>query len=125
MSPTPTATIVIPTRNEAANAQELLMRLDAALQDRAVAVIFVDDGDDDLPAIVGRTAPHVSLSVRVIRREHPTGGLGGAVALGMRESQTDLGVVCDGEVGRAACREGMADVGDGGEESKRGWRDAG
>ena len=98
MSPTPTATIVIPTRNEAANAQELLMRLDAALQDRAVAVIFVDDGDDDLPAIVGRTAPHVSLSVRVIRREHPTGGLGGAVALGMRESQTDLVVVCDGDL---------------------------
>src|SRR5690625_7982614 len=108
MPPTPTATIAMPTRNEAANAQELLMRLDAALQDRAVAVIFVDDGDDDLPAIVGRTAPHVSLSVRVIRREHPTGGLGGAVALGMREAQTDLVGVCVGDlqhqIGRASCR---------------------
>src|SRR5690625_7272699 len=95
MSPTPTATIVIPTRNEAANAQELLMRLDAKLQDRAVAIIFVDDGDDDLPAIVGRTAPHVSLSDRVIRRENPTGGLGGAVAPGRREPQSESLVSCD------------------------------
>ena len=98
MPATRSATVVIPTRNEASNAAELVTRLDAALRGRDVAVLFVDDGQDDLPEVVQEAAARCDLPVRVIRRERPEGGLGGAVALGMRTAESDLIVVCDGDL---------------------------
>ena len=46
----PELSIVIPTRNEAGNIMPLVQRLEAAVTDRPIEIIFVDDSDDDTPA---------------------------------------------------------------------------
>lgn len=98
MSPTFDATIVIPTKNEAGNARELITRIAAATAGRRVSVLFVDDGDDDLPEIAAATAHQLHFPVQVIRRTKPEGGLGGAVTLGMQRAAAELIVVCDGDL---------------------------
>jgi len=58
-------TVVIPTRNEAPNVPEMLRRLDGALRDLDAEVLFVDDSDDDTPAVISaaaRAAPVPSAS---------------------------------------------------------------
>lgn len=91
------ASVVVPTRNEARNAPELLRRMCAALP-ADTQILFVDDGDDDLPEVVRREAAWYPHDIAVHRRVDGTGGLGGAVVEGMRRTDGDVVVVCDGDL---------------------------
>jgi len=97
-------TVVIPTRNEVPNVPEMLRRLDGALRDLDAEVLFVDDSDDDTPAVIsavisaaGEAAPR---PVRLLHRapENRAGGLGGAVIAGMRTAAAPWVVVLDGDL---------------------------
>jgi dolichol-phosphate mannosyltransferase len=93
--------IVVPTFNEAANASALLRRIhDSVVVDGRLdcEVIFVDDGTDDLPVLVDREAHRYGMPIHVHRRDHASGGLGGAVVHGMRVASHDLVVVMDGDL---------------------------
>ena len=96
---TPVISLVIPTFNESANVGELLARLTATLPaDAPCEVIFVDDSTDDTPAVVTEAARRSRLAVSVHHREVPEGGLGGAVALGLRQASAPWIVVMDADL---------------------------
>ena len=110
MAPGPTAaapprarfdlTIVVPTRNEAGNVAELLRRLNGALRSAPVEIVFVDDSDDETPAVILAEAQRSALPVRLIHRpagERP-GRLGGAVVLGFQHAQAPWALVIDGDL---------------------------
>jgi dolichol-phosphate mannosyltransferase len=90
--------VVIPTLNEAGSIGPLLTRLAKALEGMDASVMIVDDGSDDLPLIVAGLAPTLNVGVRVVRRASPVGRLGGAVLEGMRQTSSDIVVVCDGDL---------------------------
>jgi len=93
-------TVVIPTRNEAPNVPEMLGRLDGALRDLDAEVLFVDDSDDDTPAVISAAAQAAPRPVRLLHRapENRAGGLGGAVIAGMRTAAAPWVVVLDGDL---------------------------
>jgi len=93
-------TVVIPTRNEAPNVPEMLRRLDGALRDLDAEVLFVDDSDDDTPAVISAAAQVAPRPVRLLHRapENRAGGLGGAVIAGMRTAAAPWVVVLDGDL---------------------------
>src|SRR2546423_12647810 len=78
--------LIVPTRNEAGNISELLVRLDRLPSGVLGEVIFVDDSDDDTPAAIAYLAPSVDFAVDVVHREpgDRAGGLSGAVMEGFR-----------------------------------------
>ncbi|WP_229386047.1 glycosyltransferase [Microbacterium allomyrinae] len=93
--------VVVPTFNEGPNIAELVRRLDAMRVEAAIGeieVIFVDDSTDDTPAVIARVAAGTTLPVRVLHRDDPRGGLGGAVVEGMRMAQFDWCLVMDGDL---------------------------
>jgi glycosyltransferase involved in cell wall biosynthesis len=98
---TPALTVLVPTRNEAANVVPLLERLSAALAAPA-DVVFVDDSDDDTPRVVTESAERFTpaLTVRLLHRPAPerTGGLGGAVLCGLEHADTPWVCVMDGDL---------------------------
>lgn len=49
--------MLVPTRNEAANIEELLRRVSAAVTGILTEIVFVDDSDDDTPTVI-RTVAH-------------------------------------------------------------------
>jgi dolichol-phosphate mannosyltransferase len=93
-------TVVIPTRNESPNVPELLDRLDSVLGDLDAEVLFVDDSDDDTPAVVAGAARTAHRPVRLLHRAPPNrhGGLGGAVIAGMQQAGAPWAVVLDGDL---------------------------
>jgi len=91
-------TVIVPTFNERDNVAELIARIAAALGGVDAEILFVDDSSDDTGTEIDRVAAGAPLPVRVIRREHNTGGLGGAVALGLAEARHDVCVVMDGDL---------------------------
>jgi dolichol-phosphate mannosyltransferase len=96
---TPVISLVIPTFNESANIGELLARLTTALPAQAPCeVIFVDDSTDDTPVVITEAAARSRLAVSVHHRELPEGGLGGAVALGLRQASAPWIVVMDADL---------------------------
>lgn len=94
-------TVLVPTRNEAANVRPLVTRLSAALTE-PVVVLFVDDSDDETPREVEAAAEIGSpvLDVRLLHRGPTarTGGLGGAVDAGLRVADTPFVAVMDGDL---------------------------
>ena len=95
----PTAvTVVVPTFNERDNVAELVERTAAALAGRDGEILFVDDSTDDTAAVVARIARTAPVPVRVIHRDMNSGGLGGAVVLGLAEAQGDVCIVMDGDL---------------------------
>jgi len=98
---TPALTVLVPTRNEAANVVPLLERLCAALAAPA-EVVFVDDSDDDTPRVVSGSAERFApaLTVRLLHRpaSERTGGLGGAVLCGLQHAVTPWVCVMDGDL---------------------------
>jgi len=115
----PELSIVVPTRNESNNVPILLDALrDASIADR-FEVIFVDDSTDDTPSVVRAASPHYPFDVRLLHREHPIGGLSGAVVDGMRMASAPHVVVMDGDLQHPPAlvptllqraRDGAADV---------------
>jgi len=95
----PLISLVIPTFNEAGNIPELLARLASAMPpDLSCEVIFVDDSTDDTPRVIAETARDCRLAVSVMHRDKPEGGLGGAVAAGLREAAAPWIVVMDADL---------------------------
>jgi len=91
-------TVIVPTFNERDNVAELVARTSAALAGWDAEILFVDDSTDDTAAEVARIAADASLPVRVIHRTENTGGLGGAVVVGLQAATGDLCVVMDGDL---------------------------
>jgi len=91
-------TVIVPTLNEAANIQPLLTRIfeqnTAALE---IEVLIVDDGSTDGTCecllSLGQTQP-----VRLLRREHPAGGLAGAVLAGAAAATSRWILVMDADL---------------------------
>jgi dolichol-phosphate mannosyltransferase len=93
----PEISLIIPTLNEAENLPPLLERIGAALSGRNYEVILVDDNSRDntkqVAADLAKSHP-----LRLIVREQPKDGLGGAVLRGMRESRGQYLVVMDADL---------------------------
>ncbi|MBT9606189.1 MULTISPECIES: glycosyltransferase family 2 protein [unclassified Microbacterium] len=90
--------VIVPTFNEGPNVAELVRRTVAALPGRAIEILFVDDSTDDTPDIIRAVAAHASVPVRLLHRDQPVGGLGGAVVDGIRAAASDFCVVMDGDL---------------------------
>ncbi|KQP73843.1 glycosyl transferase family 2 [Microbacterium sp. Leaf288] len=91
--------IVVPTYNEAPNIAELVRRITAAVQNRLDAeIIFVDDSTDATPDVIREVAASASLPVRLIHRDRPVGGLGGAVMEGFAAAEADACLVMDADL---------------------------
>lgn len=78
--------VIVPTRNEAGNVDALLTALHKAFDATPIEVIFVDDSIDETPQVVEAAANQFpELNVCLIHRPagQRTGGLGGAVAVGL------------------------------------------
>jgi dolichol-phosphate mannosyltransferase len=88
-------TVVVPTRNEAGNVAELVSRLPPVER-----VLFVDDSDDDTPAVIRAVAGEADLRVELLHR--PRGqrpeGLSGAVTAGMATVVSTWTCVMDGDL---------------------------
>ena len=100
-TPEPTGalvTVIVPTFNEAPNVAELVRRVGEATRGLGVEMLFVDDSTDDTADVVRVVAPTAELPVRVIHRDEPVGGLGGAVLEGVRASSTPYFLVMDGDL---------------------------
>ena len=90
--------IIVPTYNEAPNVAELVRRVTESVHGVDAEIIFVDDSTDSTPDVVRRVAEDAKLPVRLIHRDRPRGGLGGAVQLGFAEAESDLCLVMDGDL---------------------------
>lgn len=90
--------VIVPTFNEGPNVAELVRRTSDALTGRAVEVIFVDDSTDDTPDVILAVAASADIPVRLIHRDNPVGGLGGAVVEGIRAAESNRCVVMDGDL---------------------------
>lgn len=93
--------IIVPTRNEAGNIDMLLSSLKNAFQNQALEVIFVDDSTDNTPEVVlAATSKFPELNVRLIHRmpAERSGGLGGAVVVGLKAVRTEYACVMDGDL---------------------------
>lgn len=91
-------TVIVPTFNERDNVAELVARTALALAAYDAEILFVDDSTDSTAAEVERVAADAPLPVRVIHRADNTGGLGGAVVVGLEAAQHDLCIVMDGDL---------------------------
>ncbi|MFK0402239.1 glycosyltransferase [Microbacterium sp. NPDC090225] len=91
-------TVIVPTFNERDNVAELVARTAAALAAYDAEILFVDDSSDDTADEVARVAADAPLPVRVIHRAENTGGLGGAVVVGLEAAASALCIVMDGDL---------------------------
>jgi dolichol-phosphate mannosyltransferase len=101
--PFPELAVLVPTRNEAANVEELLRRVSAAVTGIATEIVFVDDSDDDTPAVIRTVARRRGggpCQVSLIHRQggQRTGGLGGAVVEGLRAVGAPWACVLDADL---------------------------
>lgn len=120
MSTAPDLSVVIPTRNEAANIPVLWRRLESSLPARDVEVCFIDDSDDETPALLAdlheRHGDRVVVRLRI--DDERAGGLSTAVVAGIHLARGRYVCVMDADLQhrpetipdmRAAAAEG-ADV---------------
>lgn len=91
-------TVIVPTFNEAPNVAELVRRVGVATRGLDAEMLFVDDSTDDTAEVVRAVARTAELPVRVLHREEPVGGLGGAVLEGVRASSSPHVLVMDGDL---------------------------
>ena len=91
-------TVIVPTFNERDNVGELVARTASALAGWDSEILFVDDSTDDTAAEVARVAAESPIPVRVIHRTENTGGLGGAVVVGLEAAAADICIVMDGDL---------------------------
>jgi dolichol-phosphate mannosyltransferase len=104
LSTTHDLSVVVPTRNEHANIWPLVESLHTALRGLRVEVIFVDDSDDDTPAVIENAARAMGSSLFQIQLEHRlagearAGGLATAVVQGMNRAQAGYVAVLDADL---------------------------
>jgi dolichol-phosphate mannosyltransferase len=98
--PLPTISLVIPTRNEAGNVQELAARIERASTGISTEILFVDDSDDETPEVIRDVSQGSRLSVSLIHRppDQRGNGLGGAVVEGMRVASGHWVCVMDADL---------------------------
>ncbi len=90
--------VVVPTFNEAPNIPELVSRIASATVGIEAEIVFVDDSTDNTSAVIREVARSATIPVRLVHREIPTGGLGGAVMVGFDAATSDVCVVMDGDL---------------------------
>ncbi len=102
-------TIVVPTRHEGPNIDRLLAAIATTDGPRPVTaveapppveVVFVDDSDDDTPAVIDAAGRRSALPVRLIHRPPGArwGGLAGAVTDGLEAARGSVVVVMDADL---------------------------
>jgi dolichol-phosphate mannosyltransferase len=91
---------VVPTRNEADNVAELVRRVERAVPNLPLEIIFVDDSTDRTPeaieALQGQHRPEIVLVHR--SPEQRGDGLGGAVVRGLQIARAPLVCVMDADL---------------------------
>jgi dolichol-phosphate mannosyltransferase len=90
--------IIVPTYNEAPNVAELVRRVATETRGIDAEIIFVDDSTDDTPDVIREVAASAAVPVRLLHRDHRTGGLGGAVLEGFAAAEADACLVMDGDL---------------------------
>ena len=90
--------VIVPTRNEAPNVQQLISRAAEACRQIDAELVFVDDSADNTRDVIAAAAAAEPMRIRVIRREAPAGGLSGAVVDGMRSSDAEFCMVMSGDL---------------------------
>ena len=98
MADVPELTVVVPTFNESMNIAELVRRISLAVEGIPAEILFVDDSKDDTPQVIEAVAGSSEITVRLIHRDKPVGGLGGAVIEGIKDARADVCVVMDGDL---------------------------
>jgi len=91
--------VIVPTRNEQGNVEELATRIACALDEYSKwQLVFVDDSDDDTPRRI--QSLQMSLPIELVHRQSTerSGGLGGAVLDGFAVASGDILVVMDGDL---------------------------
>jgi glycosyltransferase involved in cell wall biosynthesis len=101
--PVPKLAVLVPTRNEAANIEELLRRISAAVTGIPTEIVFIDDSDDDTPAVIGSVARRrgggaCQISLIHRRGAQRAGGLSGAVVNGVRAADAPWVCVLDADL---------------------------
>lgn len=93
-------TVIVPTFKESGNVGELVRRLGAAFEGEDARVLFVDDSPegDATPDAVLFASRTSNLSVDLLHRSEPVGGLSGAVVAGILASDTEWCLVMDGDL---------------------------
>jgi glycosyltransferase involved in cell wall biosynthesis len=96
----PTLTIVVPTRNEADNVKLLVASLNGVMPTIQKEIFFVDDSEDNTVAMIQSLQPEADCAIRFIHRPagERTGGLGGAVVLGLSHAQAPWVCVMDSDL---------------------------
>lgn len=95
----PALSLVVPTRNEAGCVSALVARVAQSLGAGDYELIFVDDSDDDTPAVIEREMA-ADPCVRLIHREPEgrDGGLSTAVVAGILAARGELIGILDGDL---------------------------
>jgi len=99
-----TLSVLVPTRNEAANIETLIHRVRRALEGFSTEVLFVDDSDDATPDVIDELIRRQSctdtLQISLLHRPpgERDGGLGGAVVAGLALAQGCWVCVMDGDL---------------------------
>lgn len=96
----PTLSVVVPTRNEAGNIDELVARLERAMPAVAFEIVFVDDSDDDTTSVIEAVQERSGCPIRLIHRPRGerTNGLGGAVHIGLLVAHAPFVCVMDADL---------------------------
>jgi dolichol-phosphate mannosyltransferase len=96
----PVLSIVVPTRNEVDNIDELVRRLEHCLSGVSAEIVFVDDSSDQTPQAIEAVSARAQLPVVLIHRppEQRIGGLGGAVVEGLRAARAPWVCVMDADL---------------------------
>ena len=99
----PAVSVVIPTKNEAANVEPLVDALTRALDGIRTEVLFVDDSDDDTSSRIRDVAmvwTNPDFEIRLLQRigHQRTGGLSGAVLEGIAAARSQWVCVMDGDL---------------------------
>jgi dolichol-phosphate mannosyltransferase len=91
--------VIVPTRNESANVEALLRRLQSGAGSLIEEVIFVDDSTDNTVQVIESMADKFPFPVRVVARPpERRNGLGKAVVEGVRVARAPWVLVMDGDL---------------------------
>lgn len=96
----PLISIIVPTRNEADNIGTLVNQLTIATASIATEIIFVDDSDDNTPAIIDAARTTATTHITLIHRQpsQRAGGLGSAVVAGFHAARGTYVCVMDADM---------------------------